>query len=124
MDEQTKQAPESEVRVMTAEQVQKMTSELINAVNTWENVMVVGAQTEADKQNMVDTAIQMRKLVDIIESAKVREMKALAVMILNAVFYGSGFIEDLLYVFTLLTQGKELIEKPTSEILNAPVGNA
>lgn len=101
-----------------------MTNELLNAVNTWENVMVVGAQTEADKQNMVDTAIQMRKLVDIIESSRVREMKALAVMILNAVFYGSGFIEDLLYVFTLLTQGKELIEKPTSEILNAPVGNA
>lgn len=102
----------------------EITLKLRSSVETWKDVMFCAAETEQQRERFEDTVIQMHKIIDIIQTAKVREMKALGMVMLNSVFYGSPFIEKLLIAFNLLAQGKDLIEVPKAKILEPTIGNA
>ncbi len=95
---------------------------LRSSIEAWKEVLLASAETPEQVANYNDTAVQMNKFVDIVRDAMVPEMKALAIMCLNSVYYGSPFIGELLYLFDGMSKGKRFIETPDKRILENPVG--
>jgi hypothetical protein len=94
------------------------------AVDDWRNIMLASEANEQTAAMFRDTADKMDEMIDIFVTAVSSEVQALALMCLNSIFYGSGFINELLTAFDALVKGKQFIEKPNPKLFEQSVGNA